>query len=65
MICKLIEEILGKMIPSRFGGPLQCLSQAPLPKIIFQRYLGGVSTCASAILLLWMLVRCLLWDEYV
>jgi len=57
MICKFDEEIFGKVIPSRFGDPVRHLSQEPLLKIVFQRYLGGGSTCASAIPPLWMLVR--------
>lgn len=59
MIFKFVEEIFGKIVPWRFGDPVQHLSLEPLLKIIFQRYLGGGSTRASAIPLLWMLVYCL------
>lgn len=65
MIRKFVEEIFGKMVPSRFGGPIQHLSQEPLLKFIFQRYLGGGSTCASAIPVLWMLVRSLSFMELI
>lgn len=48
MIYKFTEEISGKTIPSRFGGPVQHLGQEPLPKIISKDNLGGGSMCASA-----------------
>lgn len=44
MILEFVEDIFGRMIPSRFGGPVQHLSQEPLFSIILQRFLGGWNT---------------------
>lgn len=63
MVLEFVEGIFGKMIPSRFGGSVQHLSQEPLFSIILQRFLGGWRTLHQAFQPYGMLVHCLLWDE--